>query len=293
MAKNKRKKDSKKKGLKSKLLHKYRLVILNEDTFEERISFKLRRLNVFIFAGIFSIVLIALTTLLIAYTPLREYIPGYSSTTLRKKATNLMSKTDSLERELFINKQFLSSLQGVLKGDIKTPEIDKESIRKSVVSRTDTLDLSPIKADSLLRDFVATEEKYDLYQSAGSYKDFSLFTPVRGQITAGYNAAEKHFAVDIVTVKNAPVKAAADGTVIFAEWTAETGHVLILEHGSNLITVYKHNKSLNKSQGDIVQAGEVIATVGNTGTLTTGPHLHFEIWSDGYPVNPEDFIDFN
>ena len=124
-------------------------------------------------------------------------------------------------------------------------------------------------------------------------KKFVLFAPVKGTISAPYDPKKKHYAVDIVTVKDAPVKAAADGTVIFSEWTAETGYVAILEHKNNLLSVYKHNASLTKVQGEIVKAGEVIAIVGNTGEFTTGPHLHFELWSDGYPINPTNLIDFD
>ena len=122
--------------------------------------------------------------------------------------------------------------------------------------------------------------------------NFVLFTPVNGEISEEYNAENKHYAVDIVVAKNTPVKATADGTVIFAEWTVETGFVVLIEHSYGLISVYKHNATLTKEQGDFVKAGEVIATSGNTGDLSTGPHLHFELWSDGYSVNPTNFIDF-
>ena len=285
-------KKTKKKKIAKKLLHKYRLVILNEDTFEERISFKLTRLNVFILVGVSAIVLIALTTLLIAFTPLREYIPGYSSTKLKRNATLLVAKTDSLENAIRVNEQYYSSIRRVLSGDVEALEFDRDSIRDAVFNDEDIYVL-PSKEDSLLRQTVEQEDKYNVFDKAVEDTDFSLFPPVQGTITSTYNAALKHYAIDIVTEKDAPVKAAADGTVIFAEWTAETGHVLIIEHPKNLITVYKHNASLNKEQGDLVQAGEVVATVGNTGELTTGPHLHFELWSNGYPINPVNFIDFN
>ena len=123
--------------------------------------------------------------------------------------------------------------------------------------------------------------------------NFVLFPPTKGSISQDYNPEEKHFGVDIIAVQNSPVKAVAEGTVIFAGWTSDTGYVLIIKHRFNLISVYKHNASLSKDQGDLVRAGEVIATTGNTGELTTGPHLHFELWSDGYPINPTNFIDFN
>ena len=283
---------SKRKEIVKKLLHKYRLVILNEDTFEEKISFKLTRLNVFFFSGITAILLIGLTTLLIAFTPLREYIPGYPSTKLKKQATFLLSKTDSLQNVIRVNEQYYKSIKSVLRGDVATVEFDRDSIQESVFY-TDELQVSASKADSLLRETVAQEDKYNLFQSASAGGDITLFAPLKGIISQTYNAQEKHYAVDIVAEKEAPVLAAADGTVIFAEWTADTGHVIILRHDNDLITVYKHNASLSKTQGELVTAGEVIATVGNTGELSTGPHLHFELWADGYSINPVDFIDFN
>tara|TARA_R110002051_G_scaffold4229_5_gene22761 strand:+ start:96511 stop:97377 length:867 start_codon:yes stop_codon:yes gene_type:complete len=285
-------KKRKKKAIARKLLHKYRLVILNEDTFEERISFKLTRLNVFILVGLSGIILISLTTLLIALTPIREYIPGYSSTKLKKDARMLLVKTDSLERALRVRNQYYSKIQEVLSGTISAENFDRDSIRTATLNPSE-LNLLPSKEDSILRVFVEKEDKYNLFETAGAIGDFALFPPVKGTVTAGYNANEKHYALDIVTEKDAPVKAAGDGTVIFAEWTAETGHVMIIEHPKNMITVYKHNASLNKRQGDLVKAGEVIAVVGNTGELSTGPHLHFELWSNGYPIDPSNFIDFN
>lgn len=283
---------SKRKEITKKLLHKYRLVILNEDTFEERISFKLTRLNVFILSGVATILLIGLTTLFIAFTPLREYIPGYSSSALKKEATFLLAKTDSLQNVIRVNDQYYNSIKGVLTGDLPAIEFDRDSIQERVFN-TDELQIQTTRADSLLRETVAQEDKYNLFQSASAGGDIALFTPVKGIISQEYNAQEKHYAVDIVAEKDAPVLAAADGTVIFAEWTADTGHVLVLRHDNDLISVYKHNASLSKTQGELVTAGEVIATVGNTGEFTTGPHLHFELWADGYPINPIDFINFN
>ncbi len=131
-----------------------------------------------------------------------------------------------------------------------------------------------------------------MFETATSKANFVLFPPVNGTISENYNVKTKHYAVDVVVAKDTPIKSTADGTVIFAEWTAQTGHVIIIEHSQGLISVYKHNASLTKAQGDLVKAGEVIATAGNTGELSTGPHLHFELWSDGYPVNPTNFIDF-
>ncbi|WP_298340737.1 M23 family metallopeptidase [uncultured Algibacter sp.] len=280
------------KKIKRKLLDKYRLMILNENTFEERLSFKLTRLNVFVMSSLIAIFFIALTYLLIAYTPLREYIPGYSSTALKKKATELSFKTDSLQRVLHMNDRYYESIKKVLTGDLNAIDFNRDSIIQAVKLEASEVDLAPTAEDSLLREKVDKEDKYNLFESATTATNFVLFPPVNGTISEPYNAKEKHFAVDVVVEKDTPVKATADGIVVFAEWTASTGYVIIIEHSYGLISIYKHNAALTKAQGDLVKAGEVIATAGNTGELSTGPHLHFELWNDGYPINPTNFIDF-
>jgi len=187
---------------------------------------------------------------------------------------------------------YYGSIKRVLKGDVNTVDFNRDSIIQAVKLEASEVDLRPIKEDSILREKVDKEDKYNLFESATSGTNFVLFPPAKGAISEPYNLKEKHYAVDLIVPKDTPVKATADGIVIFAEWTAETGYVIILEHSQGLISVYKHNGSLTKGQGDLVKAGEVIATSGNTGDLTTGPHLHFELWNDGYPINPTNFIDF-
>ncbi|MBO3096757.1 M23 family metallopeptidase [Gelidibacter pelagius] len=282
----------KEKKFTRKLLHKYRLVVLNEDTFEERFAIKLTRLNVFVIVSLGSILLVFGTIFLIAFTPLREYIPGYSSAKLKKQATQLSFKTDSLKQVIDVNEKYFASIKRVLTGDVKTVEFNKDSILNAFNEEPGKLTIQPTKQDSLLRERVDKEDKYNFFESAISASNFVLFPPVNGNISEGYNVKEKHYAVDIIVAKNTPVKATADGTVIFAEWTSETGYVVIIEHSYELISVYKHNASLTKEQGDIVKAGEVIAMAGSTGEYSTGPHLHFELWSKGYPINPTNFIDF-
>ena len=280
------------KRLRRKLLDKYRLVVLNEDTFEERISLKLTRLNVFVVVSLLAIFLVLSTLIIIAFTPLREYIPGYSSTALKKQATELTFKTDSLQQVITMNDRYYESIKKVLQGEVSKVDFNKDSIIQAVKLEAFEVDLKPIAEDSLLRERVDKEDKYNLFESAKSGTNFVLFPPVNGAISEPFNIKEKHYAVDVVVAKNTPIKATADGSVIFAEWTAQTGYVIILEHSQNLLSVYKHNGSLTKSQGDLVKAGEVIATSGNTGDYTTGPHLHFELWNNGYPINPTNFIDF-
>ena len=281
-----------KKKLQTKLLHKYRLVVLNEDTFEERFAVKLTRLNVFSLSSLAAIILIILTTLLIVLTPLREYIPGYSSAALQKQALNLSYKTDSLLKAINMNDLYIKSIKSALSGEVSSVVINKDSIFKAAQADTDVFELIPSAADSILREKVSREDKYNLFKTATSSKDFVFFPPVNGPLSAGFDSKEKHYAVDIVTPIDTPVKSTSDGRVIFTSWTSEAGYVIIIDHGDELISVYKHNSSLTKSQGEIVKSREVIAISGGSGELSTGPHLHFELWSNGVPLNPANFMDF-
>ena len=281
-----------KKKIAKKLLNKYRLVILNEDTFEEKLSFKLTRLNLFVATTLAIIILISGTIYLIAFTGLKEYIPGYPSTALKQRAASLTYKADSLQRIVELNDRYFTSIRQVLVGDVKSTDLNKDSLMAVQRIEPDQVDLNPSKEDSLLREVVGQEDKYNLLEVATSRGNYSLFPPVKGSISEGYNIKDKHFGVDVVAVEDAAVKVVSDGTVILAEWTAQTGNVIIVEHSYGLVSIYKHNSRLTREQGDRVKKGEVIATVGSTGEFSTGPHLHFELWSDGQPVNPTDFIDF-
>lgn len=276
----------------TKLRNKYRLVILNDDTFEEKLSFKLSRLNVFVISGLTGILLIAGTTLLIAFTPLREYIPGYSSTKLKRSALRLASVTDSLENQIAFNDRYLENLQGIISGEAPLDLSDSlvlDSLNEA------TLNFSPSQEDSILRKLVEEEERFNVPVTNGeqlNVESLNFFTPVKGLVTNSFNPEENHLGVDVVAKENEVIKSAQDGRVIFAEWTAETGYVMILQHAEKFISVYKHNSDLLKSQGEEVSAGEPIAIIGNSGALSSGPHLHFELWFNGYAVNPQEYILF-
>lgn len=286
------KKQDKKKGkLKQKLTDKYRLVVLNEDTFEERFSLKLSLLNVFVLGGVLSFLLILVTTFIITFTPIKEYIPGYSSTELKIKATKLAFQTDSLKRKLDILHDYTIALGPILKGEIKPSILDSVEIEAEKIIIKDSL-LNASREDSIFREKIESQDRFPIQNNATSNVKIVFFAPLNGTISQDYDSKTKHLAVDIVAKKNSPVKATADGSVIFSGWTTETGYVIILKHAYNYISVYKHNGNLLKQQGDFVKSGEVIASVGSTGELSTGPHLHFELWSDGYPVNPTNLIDF-
>lgn len=286
------KKQNKKKGkLKQKLTDKYRLVVLNEDTFEERFSLKLSVLNIFVLGGVLSFLLILITTFFITFTPIKEFIPGYSSTDLKIKATKIALKTDSLKKKLDMLNNYIKVLQPILTGEIKAEFIDSIQLEPERIVIKDSL-LNASKEDSIFREKIESKDRFPIQNNASTNVKIVFFAPLNGIISQDFDSKTKHLAVDIVAKKNAPVKATADGTVIFSGWTSETGNVIILKHAYNYISVYKHNGNLLKQQGDFVKSGEVIASVGSTGELTTGPHLHFELWSDGYAVNPINLIDF-
>lgn len=286
-------KAQKKKGkLRRKLTNKYRLVMLNEDTFEERFSIKLSRLNVFVFGGFFSILLIVGTIALIAFTPIREYIPGYSSSKLKRQATELQFESDSLKLRLAMLENYTKAIRPVLTGEIKGEDNIDSIQNQNTRINIDLAKLNASKEDSLFREKVENRDKFAIKDGLDDRAKIVFFAPLSGDLSQNYNANNKHFAVDIVAKTGTPVKAVADGTVVFSEWTTETGYVIILKHSNNFLSVYKHNGTLLKQQGDLVRSGEAIASVGSTGELTTGPHLHFELWSDGYAVNPLNYIDF-
>jgi len=445
--------------LKNKLTKKFRLVVLNEDSFEERFSFKLTRLNVFVLGGVFSVLLIALTVLLIAFTPIKAYIPGFSSTQLKRQASQLFYKVDSLQVQISTLKKFTEAIRPILIGEETTVAMqlpytekdyvnlpntfhftDNDSLNKvlqkvrlqldstlqshyqkeknlllkrnkesqeSLIAENDSLSLQlqnnyellkqkedslqkfqsvfyksesssvtssltgkkskreyqaslsksyrqremklkaehdkktaqlkdsltlkeylldslrahvlaqqrkvgelsdeipfqdievseealliASKRDSLFREAVEREDRFSLFDYETDKVDLVFFAPVKGILTESYNVKEKHYAVDIAVPKGTAVKAIADGTVVFSAWTAGTGYVVIIEHTNKYLSVYKHNEIIYREQGDLIKSGEVIALAGTSGEYSTGPHLHFEMWFQGYPVNPENFIEF-
>ncbi len=275
-----------------KWLATYRFVIFNDETFEERFSYKLNRLNVFLAISISAVLLIAATFLVISQTALKEYIPGYDSSELRRQAIRNNDRLDSLQQALLRNQRYITSVNKVLRGDLNLQELETQIQQDSISIDTSYVAFSTSKADSLLRADVAQDDKYNVLESATQTVPFVLFPPVTGTISQGYDTRAEHYAVDVVVPRNSPVKAVAEGNVIFAGWTTETGYVIVINHPFNIISVYKHNASLNVSQGEAVETGQVIAIAGNSGTMTTGPHLHFELWSDGYALNPTEFIEF-
>ena len=280
-----------KKSVFKKLFNQYRVTVISEDTFEDKFYFTISRTTI-ILASILFILFVSISTyFIISNTPIKEFIPGYPSNKMRIEAISNALKIDSITVKINKQQRYLQAIKSALSGDIKAEEISA-LITENSQKRLE----APVKTsqeDSLLRLIIADEDKYNIISDEEKKPLFILFTPAKGIVSEKFNIDQKHFAVDIALEENTPIKSAAQGTVIFSEWTAETGYVIILEHPYGLLSVYKHNASLLKEQGESVEAGEVIASAGNTGEFSTGFHLHFELWTDGYPVDPENFIDFS
>jgi murein DD-endopeptidase MepM/ murein hydrolase activator NlpD len=285
------------KGIKSffrKLKNKYRLSIFRDESYEEVLNMKLTRLNVVTVIGITAILFVTIVFLLIAYTPIREFIPGYpdAETVLYSKLNS--DRVDSLQKQLDLKEKYWMNLSRLMTG--QKPE---DYVNDSGYTSNDQI--TPVKHsmdDSILRELLIQEKKYKVSALEGksignhSISQIHFFSPIHGRITNSFNVIAHHYGTDIVAPPEEAVKATLNGTVILAAWTIETGYVIQVQHDKNLISVYKHNSRLFKQVGERVQAGEPIAVIGNSGELTTGPHLHFELWYNGNPINPEDYITF-
>ncbi len=281
------------KGFLKSLINDYKIVISSEDTFEEKLSFKANKINAFIIMLVYSIILISFTISIVFFTQLRELVPGYSSSDLLNRAIYLTEKTDSLEQQIALNNKFYQSIEDVLSG--KTEDfVPKEVLEADTnYSNFDIKTINPNIQDSILRSYVDNEDKFNLTKNELVIENKMFFTPIMGEITQGFNSKDNHYALDISADIGTPVKSILEGKIIFSEWSVDTGYVIIIDHGQDIISVYKHNSKALKKQNDFVQAGEVIAYSGNQGNLSTGPHLHFELWKNGTPINPQPLLNFN
>jgi murein DD-endopeptidase MepM/ murein hydrolase activator NlpD len=282
------------KILLNKLKHKYRLVFFNDNTFEEVWHFRLSLLNVLSVTGTVSLFLITIVTVLIAFTPLREFIPGYPNEDMRRTIVINSMRLDSLEKQIRMRDQYFANLNNLISGKeqikYETPQDSSKTYKN--------INFTKSIHDSLLRQRIEEEEQFNFSVSVNnkvenSISEMHFFPPVKGIITNNYDAKESHFGIDIVGSPNEVVKATLDGTVIMATWTLETGNIIQIQHQNNIVSVYKHNANLLKKVGNQVKAGDAIAIIGNSGELSTGPHLHFELWYNGKPINPVEYIIFN
>lgn len=284
---------SEKKSLREKFRHKYRLSIYRDETFEEVLNLKLTKLNVLglLGAGIFLFLVVVIS--IIAYTPARELIPGYpDQNTVRNIHMNNF-RLDSLEKEIIKRDVYFENLRRIIAGE-KPQDFDSKS--DSLIPQKD-VSFTKSKEDSAMRQMVEPADKFGLATIISKKINTALsstlfFPPVKGLITNSFNSKGEHYGTDIVASANEVVKATLAGTVTLAGWTLETGYVIQIQHENNIISLYKHNAELLKHIGDRVKAGEPIAIIGNSGELTTGPHLHFELWYNGTSLDPQQYITF-
>ncbi len=297
----KNKKASKFRDWFNRAQEKKRIIILDVDNYEEKRSYTTSKFNVFILVSFFTILLGFLTFALISYSSLKNLIPGYpnpiqqqeiknKSIIIDQKLTELLSKTEK-------EKSYINNVMQILNGSIPINEKDTswKKIKPNANSNTNEISSS----EKSMREKVQNREKFDIDVIPGGalksevLPELLLFPPIKGEITNKMNISSGHFGVDIIAPKNEAVSSILNGTIIYHNWSPTDGHVVHIQHKKNLISIYKHNSEILKEIGDFVESGEPIAIVGNSGEHSTGPHLHFELWHNGYPLDPEIFINFN
>lgn len=270
---------------------KYKLTITNENTLEEVVGIHVSKLN-----GV-SVLLSAVTVifliaaLIIIFTPLRNYLPGYMNSEVREQVVLNALRADSLQGVLERQRMYIMNIQDIIAGQVKVDSV--HSIDSLTVVRSEEL-MERTEAEEAFRKQYEETERYNLttIDNAPAITGLIFFRPTRGMMSSEFDANKKHYGIDIAASPNESVLATLDGTVILATYTADTGYVIQVQHGQNLVSVYKHCGSLLKKVGDTVKAGEAIALVGNTGEKSTGPHLHFEIWNRGRALDPAKYIVF-
>lgn len=282
-----------KKERKNRLRNKFRFSIFNDTTHEELFVFRANGLMMLLSLVLSVIFIVLSVTILISYTPLREFIPGYPNAQTRRDIVQNALKLDSLEKTVRLWDFQLNNIQRIATGQ---PPLELGDI----IIAQDSLNPDGIsgrvsKEDSLLRLEVMRQEQFNIGSESNRVNQIEglhFFPPVKGIISDGFNLAANHPFVDIAAPANSVVSSVLDGTVIMAAWTDETGFTIQIQHSNDLISIYKHNSKLLKRTGDKVKAGSAIALVGNTGSLTTGYHLHFELWYKGSAVDPTKYIKF-
>jgi murein DD-endopeptidase MepM/ murein hydrolase activator NlpD len=281
------------------LQEKRRVVILDEGSFEEKRNFTTSKFSILVLFLFSLIVFSILFFLLISYSSIKTFIPGYPSASAQKELVDKNIELDQKLNELIVktNKEerYINNIQKILNGD--TP-IDRESSAKVFKSQSIDTKNEVSTSEKTIREKVDKREKYDIDVIPGGaltkdvLPELLLFPPIIGELTNKMNISSGHFGVDIIAPKNEAVVAILKGTIVYQNWSPTDGHVVHVQHKNNLLSIYKHSSEVLKKIGDYVDAGEPISIVGNSGEHSTGPHLHFELWHNGYPMDPEKFINF-
>lgn len=283
---------------KEKLATTYRLVIINDDSFEEVNTTKLTLANLYTIASSIFVALTFIVFLLIIFTPLKQFIPGYGDFDAKKKTAKLEQQIEGLENQVATYETWATGIRNIMTGKVDTTgETGQQEMPISVVDRV--LNVDKVPEDDYLRAAIDKELNgpaptvVNLGVQNKPLEQLFFTPPVSGTMTLSFLPDERHYGVDIAAPKNTPVKSVMSGFVISSDWTLETGNTICIQHTDNLVSFYKHNSVLLKKVGEVVTAGEAIAIIGNTGDHTTGPHLHFELWHKGKPIDPWDYVNFN
>lgn len=253
---------------------------------------QLSRLNILVAIGLLFLVLTTLSVVVIFFTPIREFVPGYSDNDLRQQVVTNALRADSIHREFDLWDRYLANVRTILDGEVPEPYMEaSDSVAPSKPSRPN---LSVGTSDSALQSYLnigpPAGAPYPAMLQQARAAELSLLPPVHGEVAAAFAKAKQHYGIDIVTTPEAPVMAVAEGCVILSTWDVDTGYTLVLQHATGLVSIYKHNQRLLKQVGDQVAAGDAVAIVGNSGKFTTGPHLHFELWLNGRPLDPKAYL---
>lgn len=295
----KKKRSSIKRGW-QRMLRPYKVVVVNPLTFEEKRNWELTKGKILVYSVFYTMMVVISTFLIISYTPLKQLVSGYPNPDLIRKTElqdkeNLL-KIDALLNELERKDNYINNILAILKGQlVETLDSTKSTLKKPEIN-------FPVsEEDSILRAKVEAEERLNISSGqaveaktvVNNVAHILFYKPVDGKLTGHFNQAEGHLGVDLIAPNDEPVKATLEGTVIFSSWTPDNGYVIQIQHTNNLVSSYKHNAVLLKSVGELVDAGEPIAFIGNSGELSEGPHLHFEIWQNGAPINPENYLSFD
>lgn len=289
-----------KRGWKQRIRETYRLVILKEETLREVSSFRLTLLNLYILLSSLIIIVTILTVALIIWTPLKRYVPGYADIHNNTEFLRVNKRIVELEKQVEAYEVYLSSFKRLLAADPQTEEDLEHSQTADTLAE---IDLSRVEEDDRLRKDVESKTRGELEGGANelavapavqqvNFDRLLLVPPIRGEISLDYQPGIKHYGIDVLAPANTAVKAVMDGIVIVADWTLETGNTIGIQHANNLVSFYKHNSTLLKKIGAKVKAGEAVAIIGNTGTHSDGPHLHFELWQNGKPIDPKQVVSF-
>ncbi len=285
-----------KKTLSERLTIKYQLVIRNEENLAEKSTFGFTYAKVLVISvGIFMIIFVG--SLFLSKTLLAKWFdPKHAQMEANKRLYELALKVDSLALEVDRKDKFILNFQRVLSGDTSNGFVDPATqlgSENKPIKAIGDMKLAP--SDSQFRKDFEQSELSLISLTSGKYRELQetfFFSPITGFVSDHYDVKKGHFGIDIVAKTNEPVKCIADGTVLMASWTQDSGYVIAIQHRGNLISLYKHNAELLKKVGTFVTAGDIISIVGNSGEMTDGPHLHFELWYNGNSLNPEEFVTF-